>query len=253
MRDLYLEAMLKGEGPKKPEKGRFEIALDKSIKEYLDTLSFGEEEPGQLISPQAKRKKYEEELKEALTHSDLNAYLLTALQVIKGEGRQYWDSQAYSAIIEEFANAEKILASLNLEEPPEEDLGKILHLSNETIHHIFDLAVAKYNEERYPDSVALFVLLTVLQPKGFDLWYRTGIAAQSSENYTLAINSYATAASFNPDLIEAHLFSVECYLKQGMTAEAKVAYEKAENLHKTLPQSDEQDTLLEYANQLLKE
>lgn len=245
MRDPYLEAMLKGEGPKKGAKDRFEIALDKSINEYLDTFSF-DEEPGQLISPLAKRKKIGEELKESLTHSELNDYLITAVQVIKRDGKQYVEKEIYSKLLEEFTNANQILNTMGLEQTLTEDFSQILHLSSETITSLFNIAVAKFKEESFYDSLAIFVLLTVLQPDEFDFWYRTAIAAQACENYSLALDYYSIALILNPELIEARLFSVECYLKQGRASEAKQEYNEVEKL----PLSDDNQNLLIYVKSL---
>jgi tetratricopeptide (TPR) repeat protein len=250
MRDPYLEAMLKGDGGKKKEKDRFEIALDKSIQQFLDTLSF-DDEPGQFLSSKAKREKFEQELKESLAHSDLNHYLVTAVQVIRRDGKQYLDKEVYSTVLEEFANAGKILETMDLEASPTEDFGQILHMSGETINSIFNIATAKFQEEIHAECLSLFVLLTVLQPKEFDLWYRTGIAAQACENYSLALNAYTIAADLNPELIEAHLFSIECYLKLDMAEEAKEEFAETEKLVALLPPSDDRHSLLAYTKGLL--
>jgi tetratricopeptide (TPR) repeat protein len=246
-------------GIKKQEENRYAIALEKSIREHADTFSFDEYDPADPIPPQEKKEQFIEELKNSYDNPDFRNYLIQSVKVMREEGMQYLDNEAYSTLLKEFDAADKILSSMDLDEPMKENFGQFLQLSEATFNHIFDVAVAKYEEEQHPKCLSLFVLLTTLHPEEFDLWYRTGIAAQSCENYPLAINAYEIAAELNPGLIAAHLSCVECCLKLGMKIEAHEKYREAEKLDREMSERfpedkdgrDERTVLLKYVSSLL--
>lgn len=238
MRDPYLEAMMRGEVaargttpvPKKGEKNRFEIAIDKNIDQILNYFSF-DGAPGriELNSPLMKRKKAEAELREAFKNSQLDPFIETAVPTLIDEGKQYLESAVYQEMVADITDATERLDQLDLEETPD-DLNAILNFSAETIAAIFKIALAKFEEERYFTSLALFVLLTLLQLEDYDYWYRTGIIAQLCQNYNLAIQAYRNATACYPKSIGARLFAAECYLALNQQQEAVLEYEEAKKI-----------------------
>lgn len=263
MPDPYLEAMMHGEilnkKKNKPPKGgdipkdRFEIALDKNIRQMVD-LIYADIEPihGQLISPEMQRKKIEADLRESLGSPELSQYLDTAFKTLLNEGKQYLEPENYETMIKEFSKAIEYLDQLDLEKLLSEPLDKVLDIHTETIDSIFKIAIEKYKEEQYNASLALFVLLTILQNEDFDYWYRAGIAAQQCENYTFAIKGYNTAENLNPELIGAYLFATECYLKLDQKSEAKDKFEKAKILAGKSPLDSNWTSVYNYIGSLIK-
>lgn len=245
MRDLYLEAMLHGEiptkrvaitSPKKVEKTRFEVAIDKNIEQILNCFTFDDGPPGQiqLISPQMKRKKAEDELRESFKNSELDEFIETAMTTLIDEGREYLESATYEEMVADFKAATAELNQLNLDEDLPDDLNKILHISAKTIEAIYKIALAKFEEEKYAPALALFVLLTLLQPEDFDYWYRTGIIAQLCQNYKWAVNAYENAAICHPESIGARLFATECHLALNQRPEAEAEYAEAKKISETI-------------------
>ncbi len=263
MPDPFLEAMMHGEIPmnkktssakKKIEKDRFEVALDNNIESMLDLISF-EDSPEQslLLSPQMRRKKMEEELRQSIKSSELNNHIDPAIKIMVNEGKQYLESEEYEEMIVNFNKASELLSQLDLSEPITEEFDTILSISTETINSIFKVATAKFGEEQYSASLDLFVFLTVLHFDNFDYWYRSGISAQLCENYTLALQAYGNAVSLNPEHIGARLFATECFLKLDQHQEAESEYEVAEKISEAIPLDDQWREIFEYVGSLIKE
>lgn len=238
-----LQTYLLEEKPDQQPENRFTIALDSSLNDYADTLNFGTPVPAEQFSPEEKKENFKDELKTALTHPAIKINFISAFQLIFAYGN--------STLQDTFANAKKILETLDLATVQDQEVCEILHLTEETIEGVFNLAIAKYNDQQYPESQALFYLLTTLKPYLFDLWYRSGIVAQDSGNYSYAIKSYSNALILKPELLEAHLFSIECYLDMGMEQKAQKEYEKLNKRVAELPHSEENSSLLEEAKSLL--
>ncbi|MBS0655443.1 MAG: tetratricopeptide repeat protein, partial [Verrucomicrobia bacterium] len=150
---------------------------------------------------------------------------------------------AYEAVKENFNEAK---SSLEKVDPKEMRVDQVLGFTEHTIESIFTIGSAKCQEGDYPTALSLFIVLTILQPNDFDLWYRTAIIAQGCEDFDLALRAYAEAVKLNEGLVEAYLFSAECYLMKGLQQEAKEAYLKAEKVVETAsPVSDETRKLLD--------
>lgn len=244
MDDPFLEAMLKGNAPKIKKADKYEMALERHIKLYFDALPPDDEPLNPLLSPQLQRKKKELELKESLTNLDINNHLKEAVQVVLHDGKRHLDAETYDVVKGDFTTASRILAERDPENVSTDDFSVTLQISDLTIDSIFTIAIAKFEEENYAACLSLFLFLTVLQPSEFDFWYRAGIAAQHCENWELAINAYAMAFDLNQELVEARLFSVQCYIKLGLLDEAEAECAAAAELIEAMPLDEERLSLL---------
>jgi len=237
----------------KKEPDRYDIALDISIKCYLATLAFDEESPNQLCSAEQKRSRAEFEIKSLLEKSDLGGHILAAIQTLMDDGKKYLSMDVYEAMKTNFNDAKTSLEKLDLETLLEKNFDQILGLNADTINSIFKMGVAKYEEGHHQISLSLFVLLTILQPYDFDLWYRTAIIAQQCENFDLALRAYTETIELNNGFAEAPLFSAECYLKKALHSEAKAAYQQAEKvIEASLPVKEEIRELLDHLKNMVQ-
>jgi tetratricopeptide (TPR) repeat protein len=130
----------------------------------------------------------------------------------------------------DFIKGSEILADFDFKTPVNEGFQTLLEFSDSTIQSILTVTKAKYLEESYADSLALFVLLTALVPQDPTYWYRAGISAHRCQNYPLALKFYQEAIGLDPNLIGAWVFSVECYLKSDLRTEAEAAYLEAKRV-----------------------
>lgn len=234
MPDLYLQSLMEGTSHNK-KKDRFEIENEKQIEEYLKKISLHEEDPSKnlLMTPSMKRIRMKEQLQEEAKYSKLSSFVEAAFMILTLEGKKYLNNEHYESMIAAFANAYTILNKIDLGPSSTENFQTILNFDDETITSIFNIAVEKYKESQYADSLSLFILLLILIPQNSDYWYRAGIAAHECKNYELALQLYAGVSSLDPSLIAPWIFSVECHLIQNSQEEAKNAYAEAVKISET--------------------
>lgn len=243
MVDLYLQAMMRGEFAKKKSEGtiykdKFDIAIDKEIDSYINEIT-ANDDPREylLVSPKMKHAQLVEELKEMAKFRDLNTQIELALMNLRKNGGYYLEASSFSKMENEFLEAEKRLDELDPLDAISQDLQQLLGFSEETLFAIAEVARMKFSEGQYYDSFAIFILLATLDEENPDFWLRAGIAAQKCDYDELALKSYAIALSFDPELIEARLFSSKCYLKCGDLEGAKLEYLEAKKIgDKTSPE-----------------
>jgi tetratricopeptide (TPR) repeat protein len=210
------------------ETDQHDTALTASIKENLALEECDDDAQNQLSSPVQKRIKAELDVKSLFEKLGLRGHILTTIQTVLDDGRKYLSQDEYEAVKENFKEAKSSLEKVDPKALVEMNVDQILGLTEHTIESIFKIGSAKCQEGDYPIALSLFVVLTVLQPSDFDLWHRTAIIAQGVEDFDLALRAYTEATRLNKGLIEAYIFSVECYLMKGLQQDAKEAYLKAE-------------------------
>lgn len=234
MSDPYLESLLKGKGSLRKEGGsqeksldRFEIEYNKIVKNYLDEQVV---DVNAATPPGLRFIKMQSELKDSLQFSELNQHFETLLNVVVLEGKYYLEQRIYDKVVENFKAALKILEIIQIESLQQESLGDLLKISLETRDALFKIAIAKFQEKQFLISFSFFVMLAVFQPEHFDYWYRSGVLAQYCQNYEYALKAYALAFSLNDSLIEARIFSIECYLELNQKQDALAEYQEIERI-----------------------
>lgn len=227
--------------PKTKSKDRFQIESDKQIELILKSLSFDDEDPShnQYMTPEMKCAKKREELREEAGPSELANYVESSFRILSAEGRNYLTVEEYESMSQAFAHAHEILDEINLDVPFTENFQTILHFNNSIIEYIFKIAVEKYKELQYQDSLSIFILLFMLVPENPDYLYRAALVARECKKYELASRFFSATSSIDPLLIAPWIFSTECYLKQNLEAEAQASYAEAIKISETSQIDDE--------------
>lgn len=228
MVDLYLQAMMHGELPSHPRstptkvKNKIELAGEKYINEYINSLPL-EAEFGQdkLVTPAMRKAQIRHTLMTQMKSSEIDPYLSEAFNFLQTNGTQYLDGEHYRAMLEQFDSIDELIEKMNFEQDMSEDVGEFFNFDSNVAESILDIAVIKFQDEEYRTSLSLLVLLSLLNPEYYDIWFRQGISAQKCENYDLALKAYQKALQLKPDLIGAILFSVDCYLEKDLPEDAK--------------------------------
>jgi tetratricopeptide (TPR) repeat protein len=262
MPDLYLQALMHGEILKKSlatsisseeKKNRFEVATEKAIDDHIETLTFDEDNPvgNKLVTPEMQRSRVKAELKEKAKLPELSAFIESAFKILTSEGGNYLDKDHTESMNKDFASGLDVLQKIDLNSPASENFQALLHFSDSTMDSIFKIALEKFNELQYSDSLSLFILLTTLNPENPDYWYRAGILAQKCENYELATRLFSAATDIDPVLIGPRVFLIDCYLKREMISEAKVAYAEAMEINEVAQIEDSWKEMLSIYDALL--
>lgn len=241
MVDPYLDALMHGELPNKKKsskedqapKSKLEIEQDKEIDSFVNAFEF-EEDPEHkgALDPKLKREKLKISIKEAMKMPELSHQMDTAIGLLFSEGSKYLSPEAHQKLVFDLTNASDQLEDIGLQETSSSNLQTLSKISNESVEGIQEIALAKYKEDRYADSISLFSLLSVLNPGYSEYWFRLGIAAQKDGQYDLASRAYAATQSLDPSNIGAKLFASECFVQRGLYDDAKAELTAAEAMAK---------------------
>lgn len=240
--DPYLDAIMHGEHPHKKKsskaeeeipKSKLEMEQEREIDDFCNSFEF-EEDPQHksALDPKLKREKLKISIKEAMKMPELSHQMDTAIGLLFTEGARYLSSEASKKLVFDLTNASDQLEEIGFQEASNANLQTLSKMSDESIKCIQDIALAKFKEGRFHESVALFSLLSVLNPGYSEYWFRLGIAAQKDGEYDLASRAYAATQSLDPNNIGAKLFAAECFLQRGLASDAKTELSEAEGMAK---------------------
>jgi tetratricopeptide (TPR) repeat protein len=232
-------------------KSDFDLEVEKQIEEYLNSINF-DDEPNSLLTPAMRRNRMKAELEKELELTEYSSFVNSGFKLLISEGRTYLEEKAYQDMYNNFTEIQNSLNTIDFNVERDGDFQKDLSISDETLESILKIAVEKFNQNRYEDSLALFIVLCMFIPSNGDYWYRAGIAAHRSENYDLALKLYDAANSVMPGLIAARLFSVECYLKCNLLDEALSEFEEAKKIKNETEVEPKWEEFIEQLNLAIK-
>jgi tetratricopeptide (TPR) repeat protein len=236
----HLRAMMQGDLHKhhskkqKSPKSALDKELDKEIDAYVDSMPI-EEDPNPLQSSKMKRESIRHDIKEAVQLPELSKLLESAVGLIFLEGAKYLTSEQNHQLIADFTNASTIFSNLHLSDTTDKNLQELTQISDDSMKSMVTIAIAKFTEERFEDSLALFSLLSILNPAYSEYWFRMGIAAQKCQNYELASRAYEAATQLDPKLIGARLFASECFTERQMPDQARAEIAAAKKIAEENP------------------
>lgn len=159
--------------------------------------------------------------KEEMENSELAELIDTAMQILYSEGDHILSHQANQELLTDLKVSNIWLANTSIDERLNENLQTLAHLSNDSMKAIYEIALAKFNEKHYHDSLSLFSLLSLLNSGEPEIWFRLGIAAQKCDKIELALRAYGAALEIDPYHVGARLFAAECFMKRNLFGEAK--------------------------------
>lgn len=240
MNNKYLKSLPAIDSANSKGSSHLDSEIDSEIEVQIQSQTF-EDDTG-LLSTAQRQERARSVLKEVFQMKELTYQVQEALTIICSEGQKYLTSEQYKKLLKEIRHSAEILGDLDLTLIMTANFKEILHVSNESVDAIVEIAVAKFDEEQFGACLALFTFLTVLTPESADYWFRAAIAAQHNQDDDLALKNYAIAAQLAPELAEAHIFAAQCYLNKGLSPEAAEEYEEAKKIlsesHDTGPWKD---------------
>lgn len=214
---------------------KIEKEEEKEIDTYIESLHL-EDQYAQnlLVPPKLKKAQLKEELKSAIQLPSLHEQMQAACDLLAHNGSSYINGEIYLQLLNEFLSIDDTIDHLDLAADLSGDLQTIFNISDPVMEAILQMAIAKFQEEDYQDSLALLSLLTTLKSSSDDYWFRLGIAAQKSHKFELALKAYDIAIELNPELIGARLFSIECYLHKDDHETASTRLQAVKELTNTI-------------------
>jgi tetratricopeptide (TPR) repeat protein len=214
-------------------KDRYQLALEEAIRQYVKIV-MQDEDPSlnKLISPEVRQAKLEKEILEAVEMPEYSQLLQSGVKILEEEGLNYMEKEEHLTLLAEIASIRSRLDALDLSTSDDSKLREAVAVSDDARASILKVGIAKFKEENFSDSLAIFTLLSTLKSDDPDYWYRLGIAAQRNGQYELAMRAYAACADLAPEFLGARIFSVQCCLKIDRHDEALAGLAEAKNILK---------------------
>lgn len=205
-----------------------------------------------LLSGQQQLQKMRLEIEESLKLPKLTKQIETAAAILFSESAHYLSKEANEKLLSDLDTASTILSDIDPKKMAEVDLQTYAEISDGSMQAIADIGFAKFSHGSFSDCLALFSLLTLLDPGCAEYWLRLGISAYQCEDYEQASRAYIAAEELDPDLISAKLFAAECDIKLGEIERAKAELDAAKAIAKHTPQDRKWLDLLSEIESMVK-
>ena len=257
MSDPYLMAMMRGEfsGQKTKAtvpKDKFDMAAEKYLEQYVETLDLEiDDGRNQLDTLEVKKARMCLQIMSELRFKELDSLVIKGLKYVVAEGAQFLDQGLYGAMLDQFTEMGEHLEDLDFDKP--ENFNDWSNLTQDVLDGIVRIGIAAYGRGQYALCLSMFALLASVKSDNADYWLRLGIAAQKNEDYELALKAYTFAIKINPVLIEARLFSAECYLKKSLVQNAKEELVEAKELSKIVQLDETLSAFLSVMEEIIAE
>lgn len=236
----YMRAVMQGEISSKKElskkkdeiqKSKLDIELDKKIDDFVDTYQF-EDDPSHrsMQNLNDRRERLKLEIKTVIELPELSQQIDKALGLLFSEGSRYLSKETCEKLMSDLSDVNESFEEIGIQEASNSNLEG---LTPDSMRAITEIALAKFEETRYEDCLALFSFLSMLNPGDSEYWFRMGIAAQKNNNIDLALRAYAATLELDPHNIGARLFSAECFALKNLLDEAKIALASAKDIAKS--------------------
>lgn len=119
-----------------------------------------------------------------------------------------------------------------LDDSSEKSLQSLIGLSNETLLVLYDIGYKSFVGGSSEDALAIFDILTSLNPRVFDYWIAQGLVERSIHLEKEALVSFAYATLLDPENPTPRYNSAELYYQQGQIEDAKIELEVLEEIIK---------------------
>jgi tetratricopeptide (TPR) repeat protein len=236
MIDPILFVLLEGKHPEISKnddlRKKFKIAIDEVIKNRLDELLAEEEAKDiKFESLTVRRAHLEQEIRDSINFTEFERHITEAITILWKEGSTSLEKEEYSMLINGLFILKKNLIRLDLNELDDAKLQQALKLPTNCGELILKIALEKFNQGQYHESLSLLIFLTLVNPEDSDYWYRLGLVAQKCKNYPLALCALETTSELTPDFIGSHIFAAYCYLEMQSRENAVAELARAKNLY----------------------
>jgi hypothetical protein len=217
------------------QKDPFDIAFDEAIKEQVDNEMANEDHQpaNQMLSPALKRAKLEQEIREAANFTGFEKNISIAVKILQDEGNQHLEKVEYDSLQESLNAVNERLIHLDLKNLSDESLQSAFKIPDNCGQYILKVGIDKYIQGLIDESMAIFLLLTIMKADEPDYWFRLGLIAQKCEHYDLALSALSTASELAPEFVGAHIYAAYCHLKKHSKDNALAELSAAKKIQET--------------------
>lgn len=252
MLDPHLSDLMHGEkAAKDKDNSPFEIALDKAIKEEVEARMEQEPPGNELLSPELRREKIEQEIRNDPSATESRNLSALAVRILLNEGSQTLDKVDYKNLYDNILALGEKLDALDMKALDANAIQEAFILSPEDGQSILKIGISKYTQGLIDESLAIFHFLTLVNPKEPDYWFRYGLTAEKCQNYPLALSALNTTSRLAPKFIGGHIFAAYCHLKMHSKEEALAELASAKQIAETTPVEDNWKEHISHVEQLM--
>lgn len=243
---MHQKVLIEGE----QDQDTYADAYENEIHKIVDEIVNDQQNPG-LLPSDVYRTKVEKEIRDLTCTADFGDRIQLSIDIIRKEGAEYLDGEAFSALIENLDLIAKNFQELDSENINDESLANSLEVTPSNSSSILKIGIEKFQTGLFLDSLAIFTFLTLLNPDDPDYWFKYGITAAHEGKYELALKAYEASSSFAPEFIGPYLFSAECCLALGQRDSAQQFLNKIKTLNE-LNSSEWQEYIDKIEKQLIE-
>lgn len=255
MLDPMLFDLMNGRGPKNlnskgkadspDKKSDSDIDFDEIVKDEVDRLLAMEDSSNQLLPLEARRAKIEQEIRAGANSTESQKSMTLADRIMRNEGLNYLEKTEHDALLGKLDELSQKVHDLDIKEVTEDQLTAALAIPEKEQALILKIAIEKYKQGLFEDSLALLTYLTTVAADDPDYWYRLGLVAQKTGKIPLAVDALNNVTDLSPEFVGAHLYLAECYLSQKMNDEAHSEFNTARSILESSGKEDWHEQLNE--------
>jgi len=253
MDHIQLQMLLTG-GPNQQNKkeafDKFDKEIEKDCTEYIKSQNI-EVAPNSLVSTSENIARLTNELRIEMKFEQLSKYLQSAFLTLATDLEKKIDADQYESVLDFLLQLHDSISSLDPSNDISKELKEALTVSDRVLDIINSEAISKFIENKFYDSLSLYVLLTILNPGNSEYWYRAGLMARKCENSNLELQMYREAIEISPLSIGPRIFSIFYYINMNSLEEARSEVEKVDTLIQTSIIEEYEQELLNRAKSLL--
>lgn len=177
--------------------------------------------PGSLTSLEQLKKRQKRELEKLFDVRSVTDRLKKANNILKDHHVTCVDPEQDAA---RNAFAKQVAKQLQSKEETHHHytFEEILCVPREKIDAAYAVGKELFEKKYFSDACDVFFLLTQLNPYYANVWIAMGLCWQNLQQYDSALGIYAVAILLNEKNPEPYLNSIECYLAQKNSSEAKL-------------------------------
>lgn len=221
--------------------------LDKVAESLLESDNFYKKQATEVISFEMLKQRHKEEIKEALSNTDLSDAIVRGFEWIRQDIIEVLSEEELEPFFDDLSkiNHEHLVhpsdeVAKKLANNENVTLQELFGLTNQTLQKIYALGYQYFQKHNNERAIDIFSIVTTFNPFISDFWNALALCYQATKQWKLAIDAFTLACSTNDSSIAPLISRAECCLKVNLTEEAVEEMEIASKMIETNPALDKE-------------